>query len=118
MLIDHMSSGLSYECFAAIANCCDDTLREWEKNYPEFSAAKKEAFTKNRVFWEKIGIAGMSGKIKNFSAVMWIFNMKNRFRHEWNENFQHDISTMKDGNVKINVVLPKNNREKKENADS
>lgn len=89
MLIAHMKSGLSYESFAAVANVCDDTLRQWEKDYKEFSASKKRAFIESRLFWEKIGIAGITGKIKGFNIVGWIFNMKNRFPKEWRE--KHEI---------------------------
>jgi hypothetical protein len=79
MLIDHMAAGFSYETFAAVVKVCDDTLREWEKKNKEFSASKTVAFIRNKYFWEQAGIDGMKGKITNFNATSFVFNMKNRF---------------------------------------
>lgn len=79
-LVDHMSKGLSYESFAAVVGTWHGTLYNWEKQYPEFLEAKKLAFDKCRMWWEAIGIQGMLGKHKNFSAAVFCFNMKNRFK--------------------------------------
>lgn len=104
MLIEHMSKGLSFESFAAIPRVCDDTLREWEKVNPDFSAAKKIAFQLNRLFWEKLGIdhilnestSEQEGKSrshtsKTLNSTVWIFNMKNRFPKQWREKVDHEI---------------------------
>lgn len=90
-LISHMEKGLSFESFGAIANCCADTLYEWVKVHPEFSDARKTAIMKCRIFWEKIGMNGMAGKIKNFQAAIWIFNMKNRFH--WSDRQEINANT-------------------------
>jgi DNA-binding XRE family transcriptional regulator len=74
-----MSTGLSYEAFAAEIGVTRRTLYNWEAEYPVFAAAKKEAFDKCLNFWEKLGMSGILGKIKNFQASVYIFNMKNRF---------------------------------------
>lgn len=90
MLIEHMSTGLSYECFAGDLSVSKDTLYEWEKVHPEFSDAKRIGIEKCRKFWEKLGIAGAAGKIKNFSAAAYIFNMKNRFA--WRDQVQLSVA--------------------------
>lgn len=92
MLIEHMASGLSYDTFPAVANCSLAVLYDWEKRHPEFLEAKKEAFNRNRLFWEKVGIEGMfmGGKDNPFNATVWIFNMKNRF--SWRDKVEHDSS--------------------------
>ena len=79
-LIAHMASGLSFESFAAVIKVNQDTLHEWAKVQPEFSEAKKEAWSQNMLFWERIGLTGMAGKMPGFNAAIWIFNMKNRFK--------------------------------------
>lgn len=81
-LIEHMKEGLSYESFASLVSVTDVTLRAWEK-FPEWKEAKSLGYVHNLIFWEKIGIAGAMGKIKNFNVVAWIFNMKNR--HHWRD---------------------------------
>lgn len=87
-LIEHMKEGYSYESFAAIVETHKQTLYNWEKKYPEFLDAKKQAFDHCRLFWEKHGVQGMWGG-KEFSAPVWIFNMKNRFHQEWKD--KHEI---------------------------
>lgn len=95
MLIDHMEKGLSFESFAGTINACDDTLRNWANRYPEFFNARKEGYAKNRAFWEKLGMAGLTGKIAGFNASVWIFNMKNRFK--WTDRQE----TTHAGNVEL-----------------
>jgi hypothetical protein len=79
MLIKHMGDeGLSFEAFAGVVKKDRDTLYQWEKRYPDFADAKKKATALNLLFWEKIGITGMAGKLPRFNVVAWIFSMKNR----------------------------------------
>lgn len=88
MLMDHMSKGLSFTTFAAVAGVSVRSLHEWtDENNPkfqeDFARTKKEAFAACQLFWERLGIGGASGKLKNFSAATWIYNMKCRFPNEW-----------------------------------
>ena len=81
MLIEHMSGGLSFESFAGVINVNQDTLHEWVKVWPEFSEAKKLAFAKCQLWWEKVGISGLwSTKDSSFNTGVYCFNMKNRFK--------------------------------------
>jgi len=103
-LIEHMARGLSYESFGAVINVNRSNIYEWEKKHPEFRDAKKEAFEKNRLFWESVGVEGTLGNIKNFNATMWIFNMKNRFPNEWKDRseLKQDL-TLKTVEFKVEV---------------
>lgn len=76
-LIDAMETGLSFEASAAKMGVNVDTLKEWAKVHPEFSAAKREAFERNRLFWEQVSLNGLNDR--NFNTTNWIFQMKNRF---------------------------------------
>lgn len=81
MLIEHMSKGYSYTTFAAIVDCNLDTLYNWEKLNPTFSEAKKIAFNKCQIFWERLAIENtMTTKNGGLNTGLWIFNMKNRFK--------------------------------------
>lgn len=89
-LIDHMSKGLSYETYSATIGTCRETLYAWEKAYPDFLNAKKKAFEECNIFWERMGMHGVMGKIEGFNATMWIFNMKNRFK--WTDRIESNVS--------------------------
>jgi len=105
MLIDHMTSGLSYQSFAAVVNVNIDTLYEWEKNNKDFSDAKRVGFTNNLHFWEKLGVLGAAGKVKGFNVTSWIFNMKNR--HGWRDRVSLDVD------AKVDVTLSPEERKRK-----
>lgn len=82
-IVDHMKRGLSIESFAGVIGVHKDTLYEWKATYPDFSDALKQGEAQSLLFWELLGIDGANGKIPNFSASSFIFNMKNRF--DWKD---------------------------------
>jgi hypothetical protein len=102
MLLDHMTSGLSYESFAGVISVHRDTLYNWEKEYSDFFDAKRRGSAKNLLYWEKEGQKGLwdeteyndQGKPihkKTLNSTVWIFNMKNR--HKWRDRQDVDITT-------------------------
>lgn len=89
-LVIHMAQGLSFEAFAGDIDVNQDTLHEWVKVHPSFSEAKKRAFAKCQIFWERIGIRGLfveKGEAPLNTGV-WVFNMKNRFK--WTDRISVD----------------------------
>lgn len=85
-LIEHMAQGLSFVSFGSKANVCAATLNDWVTRYPEFGQAKAKAELKCLEFWEKVGMKGMVGQYKGFSAAVWIFSMKARFvKYGWRD---------------------------------
>lgn len=84
-LIDFMAKGYSIEAFAGDISVCIDTISEWVKTHPEFSAAKRLGQTKSLRFWEMQGIDGLRDEFQGskFNSAVWIFNMKNR--HRWRD---------------------------------
>lgn len=87
MLIDHMRQGLSFECFAGVIGVTPECIYNWARENEAFSEAKSRGFVLCQLFWEKIGIAGVTGRIQNFQTGAWIFNMKHRFK--WYEASRH-----------------------------
>lgn len=73
----HVADGYSIKSFPI---CDEDTCYSYAKRFPEdcpyeeFEDAKRKAL----LFWEKLGVAGTTGKLPGFNAATWIFNMKNR----------------------------------------
>lgn len=76
-LIEHMSEGLSYESFAGTIGVHRDTLYQWDREYPEFLESKKIGKEKLLLFFERLGRAGMSGKIEGFDSKIFTLTVKN-----------------------------------------
>lgn len=111
-IIEHMTKGLSKEAACAKMGIHKDTLYDWcnpesPRFRKRFSDAVKEGEQQSLAFWEILGIKGAMGKLKNFSAASWIFNMKNR--HGWRD--KQEISGPAGGPIiqKV-IVLPSNGR--------
>ncbi len=93
LLIDHMKSGLSFECFGAAAGVSRDAVYRWANDIPEFAEAKRQAKDEGRLFWERKGVEGLIGNRENvFNSTVWIFNMKNRFPQEWRDNKEVNLT--------------------------
>lgn len=71
--------GLSEMGFAGSIGVCKNTITEWGKMYPEFQRARELAQAAAREFYDRLGIAGMTGRIKNFNVTAWIWVGKNCF---------------------------------------
>jgi len=105
-----MAQGFSKAETSAHLGITRETLYQWEKEKPEFSYAIKEGENQSALWWAKMGMAGMSGKIAGFNATVWIFNMKNR--HGWAD--RTDVNhggqagnPVKYEEVRRNIVDPK-----------
>ena len=79
MLIDHMAQGYSFESFAGLIKTSRQTIYTWTKDYRPFLDAKREGTQQAMLWWERMAMAGMAGKIKGFNSTVWVFSMKNRF---------------------------------------
>lgn len=112
MLIEHMSNGGSAAEFAATLDISTDTLQEWYKRHPEFSVAKKIAWTKSQAWWEKIARDYLITKSSredgttSFNTTAWIFTMKNRFG--WRDRI--DVDTNVTGTIEHTALLPEEKR--------
>lgn len=91
-LVQHMKSGLSFPSFAGSVGVCQETIYEWSRVHPEFLESKRRGLEACRYTWEKIGFAGVTGKLDGFNATTYIFTMKNRFPQEWRDRHEIDHS--------------------------
>ena len=92
MLIKHQSQGLSFKSFSAVIGISRSTLYKWAEDNKDFSDTKDAAAACGLLFWEKLGVGGVAGKIKNFNASTWIYNMKCRHPEDWIEKTREDAS--------------------------
>jgi len=106
LLMKHMAEGYGFQCFGITLDPLvhHGITEQWLKIYPEFAEAKKNGDNLCLRWWETLGRAGAAGKLKNFNAATWIFNMKNRFL--WRD--RQDITS---GDSPIRQVFKINGKE-------
>lgn len=88
-LIDYMSKGLTYVGFAGSIGVGKTTIFAWEKQFPEWAKAKTIAQAKQEEALVRIGLAGVTGKLKNFNNTAWIFMMKNCCHWKDRQEIEH-----------------------------
>ena len=114
---EHLSQGLSKQSFV---ECCYKTIESRIEKEPDVFQSEKKAIDRSlrasRLWWESIGkdnILNTETTVKdsegNFQTIKtslnsaaWIFNMKNRFKDEWKDKQETEIS----GSVGT-VLMPK-----------
>jgi len=104
LLIKHMSMGLSFRSFSAVAKVTRTTLYDWVDKYPEFKEAKEMGEDNALLFLEKRLMAKASGqdlkeqgintKLIDLGAIC--FPLKTRFHQLYGDRSKvettHDIS--------------------------
>lgn len=99
---------MGYEGEGVIDVCVElgihkDTFYEWEKNNPDFSDAVKTFRANSQQWWERVGRNAVIGEVNGFNATAWIFNMKNRFKDDWRDKVEQDLSSS-DGTMTPTVI--------------
>jgi transposase len=80
-----------------------ETLNEWMKIHPEFSDAVKEGLRKSQAWWEDQGRIATFGGVDGFNATSYIFQMKNRFRADWNDTLKSEHSGPDGGAIPVEI---------------
>jgi hypothetical protein len=90
-----LTKGKSKAHVCAAIGVSHETLNQWLNPDSEYfagdglSEAIKKGVKYSEATWMDIGYDGMTGKIKGFNVVAWIFNMKNRFK--WQDKHDHEV---------------------------
>jgi DNA-binding XRE family transcriptional regulator len=98
------ASGGSKAEMAVAIDVSRETLYQWMREKPDFSDAIKKAELLSQVWWEKLGKKGAYGEVNNFNATSFIFNMKNRFREDWRDVRQTEVTGEKGGPVQVEAI--------------
>lgn len=88
-----ISAGEEGKTLAGMADALDvdrETLNAWRAAHPEFSRAVKRGLEKAQAWWEEQGRLATFGGVDGFNATAYIFQMKNRFRDEWNDTVKQE----------------------------
>ena len=111
MIISHMAQGLSKESFAGEIGVSKKTLYNWMEKNPDFLHAVHIGEEKSLLFWEKAGIRGMDLG-KDFNAIVWKFNIANRFGWKEKADITSDDKPVVAG---FTYVAPKEDDNKSDN---
>lgn len=84
-VIECGEQGMSLAEMASELDIHYTTFLAWQDEIPEFSNAVKEARRKSQSWWERQGRIATFGGVEGFNATSYIFQMKNRFREDWND---------------------------------
>lgn len=84
-LAAHLRTGLSLQSWG---EADEETIKRYMADFSlDFGTEDiRAAMRESRQLWEKVGLNGTLGKIKNFNAASWKFNMQNRFK--WKDSVQ------------------------------
>lgn len=72
------------------------TLWNWTQDDPEFFDIMEKAEELSQAWWERMGRSATFGAFPGFNAAAYNFQMKNRFRRDWQDIKQTEL-TGKDG---------------------
>ena len=98
LLVNHLSKGLSLQCFGGTVGVSRATVYDWIDRYPEFKAAKEEGVQKAMQFHEEILSAKLSGRdLKGFDpkksdTTALIFALKTRFHEVYGDKQKIEAS--------------------------
>ena len=106
VVIDEMAKGLSKEAVAGHLRISKQTLYNWAEEHSEFLDAINEGELASLYFWEKLGVMGAAGKVVNFNATAWVFNMKNRAG--WRDKIEQTGETIH--THRVETYLPDNGK--------
>ena len=109
VVIEKMSDGCSIIEVAAACGVCTDSIYEYEKKFPEMADALKKGRELCEAWWQRQGRENL--KNKDFSAVLWYMNMKNRFGWRDSRDEAKPDSGLEGAKISIKI-LPKGNGKK------
>lgn len=89
-IVEFGKEGMSKCEMAAELEIAYDTFDRWQNEIEEFSEAVKSAMRHSQAWWERKGRQATFGGVDGFNATSYIFNMKNRFREDWNDTVKNE----------------------------
>ncbi len=88
---------------------CFETFQQFKERHPEFLEAVNKGMQVSQGWWEMKGRLATVGEIDGFNATAFIFNMKNRFKHDWRDKQEieqtHSFKDMEDSELDAKIKL-------------
>lgn len=105
VVIDLGKQGASKVEMAATIGVSRATFDNFEKEYPEFLEAVKQAVVFSQGFWERKGREATFGLVPGFNATAWTFNMKNRFKEDWRDRVEQEHTGANGGEIQNRMIV-------------
>lgn len=102
--LEYMAQGYTQKSTAALLNTTETTFQNWMKEHEDFKSAVELGKMLCHLYWEKAGMDGMNGKIKNFNATVWGLNVKNRFGFSEKTEISGDPDNPLNTNIQIEFI--------------
>jgi hypothetical protein len=98
-----MADGYSLAAFAGKIGVSYSTVRLWEQEHPNFSAAVKDGRAGAVYWWEQRGREMAEGK-SDGNATSIIFGLKNRAPEEWKDKTEQALTGADGGPVQVQRI--------------
>jgi hypothetical protein len=91
-VIDVGEEGGSLTEMASACGVLRETMTDWRGKHEAFDNAVKLAQQASQRWWEERARDATFGKVPGFNATAYIFQMKNRFGHDYSDVQRQEIS--------------------------
>ena len=103
-IIEFGKEGMSKAEICLELDICKQTMLNWCDQHEEFLDAVNKAMHYSQGWWERNGRKATFNS-EGFNATSFIFNMKNRFKADWNDTTNSNITITEP--LVINRTQPK-----------
>jgi hypothetical protein len=101
VIFELASQGASKVEIAVELGITRSTLYLWMQEVEEFSDAMQKADELAQAWWEKMGRSATFGAFPAFNSAAYIFQMKNRFRQDWRDVKQTELTGANGGAIEL-----------------
>jgi hypothetical protein len=95
--------GMSLVEIACEIGVVRQTLYDWEQAHPEFLDALTRARAECQAWWERQGRVNLA--TQGFNASLWAKNMGCRFKGDWTEKTQTELSGPDGGPIPTTITV-------------
>lgn len=98
-VVELAKEGCGWADYAAEFDIDRTTLYDWAEAHEDFSTALSRAKVFEQQWWERAGRNGMY--LEKFNALVWKTSIQARFRNDYTERMQTEVSGRDGGPVKV-----------------
>lgn len=98
-VLELAKDGCGWADYAAEFGIDRTTLYQWADSHPEFLTALSRAKVLEQQWWERAGRSGMFAE--KFNALVWKTSVQARFRGDYTERMQTELTGKDGGPVKV-----------------